>query len=58
MNTNRHEYETAGRVDIPERFAYGMASAAALELYLLPVRHAERPGRGYFPPDMEVTHAN
>ena len=41
---------------MPGRIAYFVLSAAAPELYLLPVRHAERPGRGYFSPDAEVIH--
>jgi hypothetical protein len=45
------------RVDIFHRFDYFLFSTAALELYLLPARHAERPGRGYFFLDTEVIHA-
>ena len=43
---------------MPERIAYGLSSAAALAIYLLPAPHAERPGRGYFFADVELTHAN
>jgi hypothetical protein len=45
-------------IDIRERIIYFLFSVAALKINLLPAPHAERPGRGYFFPKIQVIHAN